>query len=95
MKKTWREKPLRGRYPVRADNDDVDRNATHQLLSRSSLKGETEGFISAPQDQSLATRVYKAKILKKGADQRCRLCTRSEETIDHRISGCPTIVNKE
>ena len=95
MKKTWREKPLHRRYPLRADNDDVDRSATHQWLSRSSLKGETEGFISAPQDQSLATRVYKAKILKKGADQRCRLCTRSEETIVHRISGYPTTVNKE
>ena len=30
MKKTCREKPLRGRYPLRTDNSDVDRTATHQ-----------------------------------------------------------------
>ena len=39
--------------------------------------------------------MYQAKILKNGTDLRCRLCTHSEETIDHMISGCPTIVNTE
>ena len=85
MKKTWREKPLNERYPLRTDNDDVDRTTIHQWLSSSSLKGETEGFILATQDQSLATQVYQAKIPKNGADPRCRLCTHIEETIDHMI----------
>ena len=39
--------------------------------------------------------MYQAKVLKNGADQICRLCTLSEETIDQMISGCPTIVNTE
>ena len=95
MKKTWREKPLRGRYPLRTDNGDVDRTTTHQWLRSSSLKGETEGFILAAQEQSLATRVYQAKLLKSGSGPRCPLCIHSEETIDHRISGCPTIINTE
>ena len=69
MKKTWREKSLHGRYPLKAGNGDVDRTTTHQWLSSSSLKGETGGFILAAQDQSLATRLYQAKILKNGADQ--------------------------
>ena len=69
MKKTWREKPLHGRYPLRADNDDIDRTTTRQWLSSSSLKGETEGFILAAQDQSLATQVYQAKTLKNGVTQ--------------------------
>ena len=55
MNKTRREKPLHGGYPLRTDNGDVDRTTTHQWLSSSSLKGETEGFILAVQDQSLAT----------------------------------------
>ena len=55
MNKTWREKPLHGGYPLRTDSGDVDRTTTHQWFSSSSLKGETEGFILAAQDQSLAT----------------------------------------
>ena len=45
MKMIWIEKPLHERYPVRTDNGDVDRTTTHQWVSSSSLKGETEGFI--------------------------------------------------
>ena len=59
------------------------------------MKGETDGFILVAQDQSLATRMYQAKILKDGADPRYQVCAYSEETIDHVISGCPTIVNTE
>ena len=95
MEKAWRKKPLHGRYPLRIDNADVDRTTTHQWFSRSSLKGETEDFILAAQDQSLATRMYQAKVLKNRADQRCRICTHSEETIDRMILGCPKIVNIE
>ena len=32
MKKTWREKPLHGRYPLRTDNGDVDRTTAHHGL---------------------------------------------------------------
>ena len=35
MKKTWRKKPRHGRYPLRTDNDDVDRTTTDQRLSSS------------------------------------------------------------
>ena len=62
MKKTRREKLLHGRYPLRINNGDVDRTTTHQWLRSSSLEGE--GFILTAQDQSLATRMYQAKILK-------------------------------
>ena len=95
MKKTLREKLLHGRYPLRTDNGDADSTTAHQWLSSSSLKVEREGFILATQDQSLATRMYQTKILKIGADPRCRLCTYSEETIDHMISGCLTVANTE
>ena len=82
MKKRWREKPLHGKYPLRTDNADVDRATTHQWRSSSSLKGETEGFILAAQDQSISTRAYKSRILNNGADPNCRLCTQREETVD-------------
>ena len=47
-------KPLQGRYFLRTDSGDVDRTTNHQWVSSSSLKGESEGFILAAQDQSLA-----------------------------------------
>ena len=68
MKKGWREKPLHGKYPLRTDHADVDKATTHQWLSSSSLKGETEWFILAAQDQSLSTRVYQTRILKNVTD---------------------------
>ena len=39
--------------------------------------------------------MYQAKILKNGADRRCRLCTHGEETISQIISGFSTILNTE
>ena len=95
IKDRWREKPLHGKHPLRTDNDDVDRATTHQWLSSSSLKGETEGFILAAQDQSISTRVYQSRILNNGADPNCRLCTQRKETVDHIASACPTFVNTE
>ena len=78
MKKGWREKPLHGKYPLRIDHADVNKTTTHQWLSSSSLKGETEGFILAAQDQSISTCVYQTRILKNGPDPNCRLCTKKE-----------------
>ena len=95
MKKEWKEKPLHGKYSLRNDHADVDKATTHQWLSSSVLKGESEGFILAAQDQIISTRVYKTRILKNGADHNCRLCTEREETVDHITLACPTIFNTE
>ena len=43
MKKISRENTLHGRYPQRGDIGDEDKATTHQWLSISSSKGETEG----------------------------------------------------
>ena len=75
MKKGWTEKPPHRKYPLITHHADVDKARTHQLLNSSSLKGKTEGFILAAQDQSITTRVYQTRILKNGADPNCRLCT--------------------
>ena len=66
MKKTLRQKSFHGRKPLRTDNGDVDRATTLQWLSSSSLKGETEDFILAAQNQSLPTRMFQVKIFKNG-----------------------------
>jgi hypothetical protein len=46
----------------------------------------------AAQDQAISTNYFKKKILKQEIESRCRLCKEYEETIDHLISGCPTLV---
>ena len=95
LKSTWEEKSLHGQYPLGTNNANVDQKKTHQWLRSSGLKTETEGFILAAQDQCLLTRNYQGKVRKNGADPRCRICTQNYETIDHIISGCPTVVPNE
>ena len=95
MKKGWREKPLHGKYSLRTNNTDVDRAMIHQWLSNSSLKGGTEGFILAAQDQSISTRAYQSRSLNNGADPGFRVCTEREEIVNHTVSACQTIVKTE
>ena len=45
----------------------------------------------AAQDQSLFTRNYQAKIITNRADPKYRFSDNFEETVDHIISGCPTM----
>ena len=85
---SWQEKPLHGKFATRCKNDDVDTKATHQWLTSSGLKAETEGFIFAAQDQSLVTKNFQANIIRNGTDPKCRFCGEKLETIDHLISGC-------
>jgi hypothetical protein len=59
------------------------------------IKGETESVIMTAQDQAISTNYFKKKILKQEIESRCRLCKEYEETIDHLISGCPTLAKNE
>ena len=95
IKEIWKETPLPGQYPERIDRTDVDKELTHKWLQSSGLKAETEGFIIAAQDQSLATRYYQHKIIKNGTDPKCRLCHKFEESLEHIILGCPMLAKKE
>ena len=81
LTKQWKDKALRGRYPKRIKEADVDHHKTNQWLKSSGLKAETEGFIIAAQDQSLATRSYHASIIKDGTSPLCRMCNKYDETI--------------
>eukprot|EP00795_Rhopilema_esculentum_P016353 gene16353-biopygen5591 len=69
--------------------------ATNQWLRSSGLKGGTEGFILAAQDQSLFTRNYQANVLHNEANEKCRFCEEKVETIDHLVSGCSVLTPNE
>ena len=47
LKEKWKDKPLHGKYPIRASDHDVNSSLTHHWLSSSGLKSATEGFIIA------------------------------------------------
>jgi len=94
-KEHWKQKALHGKYPERLEDPDVDREKSLAWLKSAGLKGETEGFIMAAQDQSLNTRVYRAKIIKDGSSPSCRLCHHFDESIDHIVSGCPALAKTD
>ena len=92
---SWENKHLHGQYKKRLNKNDTDRQATNSWLKSSTLKGHTEGLIVAAQDQSLATNNYKKNIEKQNTDDKCRLCNKHVETIDHIVSGCPVSAKTE
>ena len=47
LKERWKDKPVHGKYPIRASDPDVNSSLTHRWLSSSGLKSATEGFIIA------------------------------------------------
>ena len=91
MGQKWEEKPMHGQYPIRVNKLYVEGEKKHKWLKSPGLKRETEEFIIAVQDQSLATRSYHNKIIKYGTDPKCRICNEFEETIDHIVAGCPVL----
>ena len=59
------------------------------------LRGETETLILAAQEQAIRTNLIKAKIDKTQEDSRCRMCGKVDETINHLISECSKMAQKE
>ena len=49
----------------------------------------------AAQNQSIRTHLVKAKIDKSQGDCLCRMCRKVDESIDHIVSGCSKLAQKE
>ena len=57
---------------------------------------ETEGFLTAIQDQVIPPRNYKKYILKQlNIDEMCRRCGKESETIQHIIAACEQLAPTE
>lgn len=94
MKTKWLSKPLHGRYPGLLST--AEAKGSVQWLTSKQLFMETEGFITAIQDNIIATRNYKKYIQKIPIENdKCRMCQTTSETIEHIISGCQTLANTE
>ena len=65
----------------------TDIEISFQWMKYTGLKGETEGLITAAQDQVLNVRYYNKHIIKHGSTDRCRMCHTQVETVEHIISA--------
>ena len=89
----WEEKVRHGHYL--RQTKEVRSNQCWALFQNGDLKWETESLIAAAQDQSIRTNLVKTKIDKSQGDSLCTVCKKIDESIDHIVSGCSKLAQKE
>ena len=65
------------------------------LAKKINLRRETESLLIAVQDNAIRTNHIKARIDKTQQNSKCRLCGDRDETINHIISECSKLAQKE
>ena len=58
-------------------------------------QGETESLLIAAQDNAIITSHIKARIDKTQQNSKCRLCGDRDETVNHMISECSKLAQRE
>ena len=72
----------------RDNSNQVNENATHLWLKKSSFSSHVEGYISAIQEEEIFTRSLNSKLLTdEHINQNCRLCGNQKETIQQVIAS--------
>ena len=89
----WEKKVLHGQYLRQIKEVRSDQCWT--WLQNGDLKRETESLIVPAQNQSIRTNIVKARIDKSQGDSLCRVCRKVDESIDHIVSGCSKLAQKE
>jgi hypothetical protein len=70
--------------------------ASNKWLTSADLFVETEGFLTAIQEQVILTRNYKKYILKQpNTDELCRRCGKEPQTIQHITAPCEQLASAE
>ena len=98
VKEHWREKlsrrkQLYGCFKRLINN--ISHQKTWNWLRKGNLKRETESLQIAAQNKAIRTNHIKARIDKTQQSSKCRLCGDWEETINHIISACSKLAQKE
>ena len=89
----WEKKVLHGQYL--RQTKEVRSDQCWAWLQNGDLKRETESLIVGAQNQSIRTNLVKARIDKSQGGSLCRVCRKVDESIDHIVSGCSKLAQKE
>ena len=89
----WEAKVLHGHYLRQTKR--VRSDKCWAWLQNGDLKRETESLIVAAQNQSIRKNLFKARIEKSQGDSLRRVCRKVDESIDHIVSGCSKLAQKE
>ena len=86
-------KHLYGRFKRLINNNSHEKTGT--WLRKGNFKRETESLLIAAQDNAVRTNHIKARIDKTQQNSKCRLCDDRDETINHIISQCSKLAQRE
>ena len=64
-------------------------------LQNADLKRETKSLMVAGQNQTIRLNLVKAKMEKSQGNSLCRVCRKVDESIDHIVSSCRKLAQKE
>ena len=92
-KQKWKGKQLYGRFKRLINN--ISRDNTWTWLRKENFKRETESLLVAAPNNAVRTNHIKARIDKTQHYSKCRLCSDRDETINHIISKCSKLAQKE
>ena len=92
-KQKWEGKQLYGRFKRLINN--ISNDKTWTWLRKGNFKRETESLLIADKDNAIRTNHIKARIDKTQQNSKCRLCGDRDETINHIISECSKLAQRE
>ena len=73
----------------------ISHDKTWTCLRKGNFKRETEYLLMAAQNSAIRSNHIKARIDKTQQNSKCRLCSDRDETINHIISECSKLAQKE
>ena len=92
-KQKWEGKQLYGRFKWLINN--ISHQKTWTWLRKGNFKRETESLLIAAQNNAIRTKHIKARIDKTKKNSKCRLWGDRDETINHIISECSKLAQRE
>ena len=80
---------------LRETANTVSNSSQWTWLRKRIFTKKIEGLICAAQEQALSTNAIKAHIYNLPCSPKCRLCGIADETVDHLVSSCSYLVQRE